>query len=232
MLTVINIKGYIDVVYKKLKCNNGMQDERITAIFDFIGGILKSPRAELDYGDDVQCLIAIMLSAQCTDVRVNLVTPELFARYKNLQDYATADREELEQLIYSTGFYRNKARNIVLMAQTVIKYYGGVIPSDVEKLVKLPGVGRKTASVFAEIYHNVPAIGVDTHVGRVSRRFGFTTATNPDVVERDLKEIFEQKNWGKYSLLMVLFGRYYCRSQHPICATIHGMPEHSCTENQ
>jgi len=161
--------------------------------------------------------VAIILSAQCTDIRVNIVTKELFKKYRTVQDYANANVKDLEKEIYSTGFYRNKAKNIITMAEAVISQHNGVIPNDLEELTKLAGVGRKTASVFLAEYHKLPALAVDTHVGRVARRLGLTQSNNPTVIERDLAKILDRDKWARYHLYMVLFGRYYCKSQRPLC---------------
>ena len=177
----------------------------------------ETPVCELDYSTDIDLLVAIMLSAQCTDKRVNMVTKNLFTRYKTIQDYANADPTELEKFIHSTGFYRNKAKNIIAMAQTVINDYNGQIPVELDQLVALPGVGRKTASVFLCEYHKVPAMPVDTHVGRLARRLGWSTSHSATIIERDLTAILPRENWANYHLLMVLFGRYYCTARNPKC---------------
>ena len=168
-----------------------------------------APKVELDYKTDVDLLVAIILSAQCTDVRVNKVTKELFKKYRTLEDYANA--VDLEQEIRSCGFFRTKARNIIAMAKV------GVIPAEIDELVKLPGVGRKTASVFLAEYYKKPAIAVDTHVIRVSNRLGLTKSKNPAIIERDLKKLFEEKDWRLVNLYLVLFGRYYCKAKKPQC---------------
>lgn len=177
------------------------------------------PRCELDYSTDLELLVAIILSAQCTDKRVNIVTKELFARCKGLDDYAIIDTAELEKIIYSTGFYRNKAKNIKAMAQAVIEKHKRVIPNKIEELSTLPGVGRKTASVFLCEYHKIPAIPVDTHVIRVANRLGLTKSCNPNIVERDLGKHFanSRDDWARLHLYIVLFGRYHCTARNPKC---------------
>ena len=197
-----------------------MQSEKIDKIFGYFTELFgEDPKCELNYSSDIELLTAIILSAQCTDVRVNKVTAELFQKYKTVQDFANADLKELEREIYSTGFYHNKARSIIDMAKAIVKQHGGKIPQDMESLVKLAGVGRKTASVFLSEYHNIPAIAVDTHVIRVSNRLEFTQSQNPVVIERDLKKLFDEKNWGKYHHYLVLFGRYHCTARSPKCET-------------
>ena len=209
--------------------NQTIQSERVNEVFAYFETLFGSdPVTELKYENDLQCIIAIILSAQCTDARVNMVTPKLFARFKTLEDFAGADIKELEKLIYSTGFYRNKAANIKAMAQMVLTRNGGQIPTSLDELVLMPGVGRKTASVFLAEFHKIPAIGVDTHVMRVARRFGFTTSKNPAIVERDLAKIFARENWKRYHQYMVLFGRYYCKARGPICNEIGVPVKHEC----
>ena len=195
-----------------------MQSDKTNKIFNFFESLYgPNPRCELNYSNDIQLLVAIILSAQCTDKRVNIVTKDLFKKYTTVADYANAKQSELEQLIYSTGFYRNKAKNIISMANAVVTCHNGRIPGDLEQLTNLAGVGRKTASVFLAEYYNKPALAVDTHVGRVARRLGYTTSKNPVIIERDLAKAFDQNNWARYHLYMVLFGRYICKSQNPSC---------------
>ena len=177
----------------------------------------ENPKCELDYTSDIELLVAIILSAQCTDKRVNIVTKQLFARYKTINDYAAADIGELEQMIYSTGFYHNKAKNIIALCKILRDEFGEKIPTSVEVLSKLPGIGRKTASVFMAEFHKVPALAVDTHVIRVGNRLGLTMHTDPLKIERDLAAIFDRENWGKYHLYLVLFGRYHCTAKNPKC---------------
>ena len=178
-----------------------------------------NPRCELDYTSDVELLVAIILSAQCTDKRVNIVTKELFVRCKSVEDFASISQSELERLIYSTGFYQNKAKNIRAMAQEILDKHDGKIPADIEALSALPGVGRKTASVFLCEFHKIPAIPVDTHIIRVANRLGFTKSRNPRIVERDLAKRFAdcKDDWARLHLYIVLFGRYYCTARNPKC---------------
>jgi len=195
-----------------------MQTKKIDKIFNYFEELFgNDPKCELNYSSDNQLLVAIILSAQCTDVRVNKVTATLFQKYKTINDFAQANITELEREIYSTGFFRNKAKNIIGMAKAVVEQHGGKIPLDINTLVHLSGVGRKTASVFLVEGHQIPAIPVDTHVIRVSRRLGFSTGNNPVQVERDLRKLFDEKNWCKYHLYMVLFGRYHCTAKNPKC---------------
>ena len=191
---------------------------KVTEIFEYMRELFgDEPKVELDYKTDIDLLVAVILSAQCTDVRVNIVTKELFKKYRTVQDYANANKEEFEREIHSCGFYRSKTKNIIGMARAVIADFGGRIPADIDDLVKLPGVGRKTASVFLADFHKLPAIAVDTHVIRVSNRLGLTKSKNPEIIERDLKDLIDKKDWRLVNLYLVLFGRYYCKAVKPIC---------------
>ncbi|MCL2228646.1 MAG: endonuclease III [Firmicutes bacterium] len=177
----------------------------------------EDPPLELNFSNELECIVAIILSAQCTDKRVNIVTKDLFKKYKTLEDYATADLEELEKDIYSTGFYHNKATNIISLCKNLLENHNGVLPNNIDELVKLPGIGRKTASVFLISCRGVPAFPVDTHVIRVSNRLGFTKHKDPEKIERDLKALFDEKDWGKHHFYIVLFGRYHCLAKNPKC---------------
>ena len=174
---------------------------------------------ELDYGDEFQLLVAVILSAQCTDKRVNKVTPALFERAGNPYLMADMEQEELEKYIFSCGFYRNKAKNILSMSKELIERFDGKVPNNLEKLQTLAGVGRKTANVVYSEAFNGDAIAVDTHVLRVSNRLGFVKTENPYVCEKALMEKFEKKEWGKLHLQLVHFGRYKCKAIKPECET-------------
>ncbi len=164
-----------------------------------------------------QLLIATILSAQCTDARVNLVTEDLFKKYRTLEDFATADLKELEQDIHSTGFYHNKAKNIIECTKTLVKEYGGVVPKDIEALTKLAGVGRKTANVIrGNVYHE-PSIVVDTHVKRISGKLGFTKEEDPVKIEFDLMKVLPKDHWILYNLQIIAHGRSICTARSPKC---------------
>ena len=180
------------------------------------------------YGTDYKCylnhenawqlLIATMLSAQCTDARVNIVTKDLFVKYPTLQAFADADIKELEKDIYSTGFYKNKAKNIIGCAKKLISEYGGEVPSDIESLTKLDGVGRKTANVIrGNIYHE-PSIVVDTHVKRISRLLGLTDSDDPVKIEHELMEKLPKEQWILYNIQIITLGRTICIARRPKCA--------------
>lgn len=172
---------------------------------------------ELDFRSPLELLVATILSAQCTDVRVNMVTPALFARYPTAADYAAADPAELEELIKSTGFYRNKAANIIGMAQAVCERHGGEVPRRMKDLVLLPGVGRKTANVVLGNAFNTPGITVDTHVGRLSRRLGLTDKEDPVAVEFDLASLLPRSEWTLWSHRLIFHGRRVCKARRPAC---------------
>jgi endonuclease-3 len=176
-------------------------------------------RCALRYTTALELMIATILSAQCTDVRVNLVTPALFARYRQALDYAHADPKELEALIASTGFFRNKARNIIACCRQLVERHGGEVPNTLEELVLLPGVGRKTANVILGNAFDTPGIAVDTHVGRLSRRLGLTQHTDPVKVECDLMDQLPKKEWTRFSHRMIFHGRQVCAARHPDCAS-------------
>src|SRR5690242_19363329 len=172
---------------------------------------------ELDFKSPLELLVATVLSAQTTDVRVNLVTPTLFARYPTAADYAGADREELEKIIQSTGFYHAKANSLMGLGQALCERYGGEVPRRLKDLVTLPGVGRKTANVVLGNAFGVPGITVDTHFGRLTRRFGWTTETDPVKVEAIVATLIPRKDWTDLSQRMIWHGRRVCHSRRPAC---------------
>ncbi len=173
---------------------------------------------ELDYETPVQLLVATILSAQCTDKRVNEVTPVLFSRYPTVADFAAADRAELEKAIHSTGFFRQKARFIQGAAQAIVHEYGGQVPDNMTDLLKLNGVARKTANVvLGEIYGIADGITVDTHVKRLAKRLGLAEAAEPQKVERELMAIIPPESWIEISHLLVFHGRRVCDARRPDC---------------
>lgn len=173
----------------------------------------------LDYKNEWQLLVAIILSAQCTDARVNMVTPVLFKALPRVQDYVTVPQAKLEKLIYSTGFYRNKAKNIKAAASALVSEHKGKIPDSMDALVEIPGVGRKTANVFLRVAHEkAEGIVVDTHIFRVSRRTGAASGKTPEQVERELMEGLPRKHWIAYGDLAIQHGRVLCHARKPDCA--------------
>jgi endonuclease-3 len=171
----------------------------------------------LQHQNALQLLIATILSAQCTDVQVNKVTPALFARYPDARAFADARLPELEKAIQSIGFFRTKARSIIRCCQQLVAEHGGAVPGTMEELVRLRGVGRKTANVLLGNCFGVPGLVVDTHVGRLSRRMGLTAETDPAKVERDLMRLIPKKEWTMFSHRMIFHGRRVCHARRPRC---------------
>jgi len=172
----------------------------------------------LDHRNAEDLLIATILSAQCTDERVNLVTKVLFAEYPDMPSMAKAPIETLESIVRPTGFYKNKAKNIKATAEFLTQYYGGKVPSDFDVLVTLPGVGRKTANVVMGNAYDVPTgVVVDTHVGRLSRRMGLTKHEDPEKVEKDLQKVIQKKDWIMFSHWLIWHGRKICKARTPLC---------------
>ena len=204
--------------HSKKSAGKRVTKERVTAVLDLL---------DKEYGTDVVCyldhtntlqlLIATMLSAQCTDARVNMVTPALFRKYKNAKAFANADLKELEEMIQSTGFYHNKAKNIIACCKTLVEEYGGEVPYDMEALTSLPGVGRKTANVVRGNSYGEPSVVVDTHVGRITRKLGFTKETDPEKVEYDLMKILPKENWIRYNMQIITLGRTICTARKTDC---------------
>lgn len=164
-----------------------------------------------------QLLIAVILSAQCTDARVNIVTKDLFVKYDSLEKFANADLKELEQDIKPTGFFHNKAKNIIACAKRLIEVYGGEVPSELEDLLTLAGVGRKTANVIRGNIYNQPSIVVDTHVKRISKRLGFTKEEDPEKIEYELMRKLPKDHWILYNIQIISFGRNICFARSPKC---------------
>ena len=172
---------------------------------------------ELNHRNPFELLAATILSAQCTDVRVNMVTPALFAKYPSPHELAVANIGDVETLVRSTGFYGSKAKNLIGMANGLIDRYGGEVPKEREELVTLPGVGRKTANVVRSVVFNLPGLAVDTHVGRLSRRLGLTKHEDPVKVELELNDYLPPEDWGGFSLRLILHGRRVCDARKPKC---------------
>lgn len=176
------------------------------------------PRTELTWATPWELLVATILSAQCTDARVNTVTPELFATWKTAEQMAGAEPAQIEEIIRSTGFFRNKARNLHASALKIVTEFDGRVPRTMEEMLTLPGVARKTANVVLSNAYGVQAgIAVDTHVKRITFRLGMTRQTNPDKVEQDLLKLFPQQSWGAVNHYLVLFGREVCVARKPRC---------------
>ncbi len=189
--------------------------ERVLALLDREYGT--DDRCYLDHETDYQFLIAVILSAQCTDARVNMVTPHLFRTFPTLEAFAEADLSLLEREIHSIGFYHAKAVNIIGCAKRLVSEYGGRVPDTMEELLTLPGVGRKTANVMLGNLYRKPSVVVDTHVKRISKKLGFTAETEPEKVEYDLMKILPEDHWILYNMQIITLGRTVCTARNPKC---------------
>ena len=196
--------------------------EQVHAIITELKRLYPDAKCSLDFSNPLELLVATQLSAQCTDERVNLVTRDLFKKYRSVEDYATASQEDLEQDIRSTGFYRNKAKNIRAASQLLITNYHGEVPAAMTDLLKLPGVARKTANVvLGNAFGIVEGFVVDTHIGRLARRCGWTENEDPVKVEQDLMRLIPRQDWLDVSHLLIFHGRAICQARKPLC--------HKCT---
>jgi endonuclease-3 len=194
-------------------------EERLPEIIRLLREAHPDAKCALDYTSPLELLIATILSAQCTDERVNKVTPVLFARWPTAQALAEADREELEQVIHSTGFYRNKAKNVQEACRRIVAEYGGEVPSNMADLLTLAGVARKTANVvLGNCYAIADGVVVDTHVKRLSERLGLSAQTDPEKIERDLMALAPREEWIDLSHLLIFHGRRFCDARKPKCA--------------
>lgn len=194
-----------------------MSEERIKKILSLLKKAYPDARLVLHYQNPLELLVATILAAQCTDERVNKVTETLFTKYQSVKDYACAEQDVFEQEIRSTGFYKNKAKNIIACGKELVERFGGKIPDIMDDLVTLPGVGRKTASVLLGNVFGKPALAVDTHVFRVSHRLELAKSNDPDKVEQELCKIIPQKKWTQSCLVMGTHGRRTCVARKPLC---------------
>jgi endonuclease-3 len=199
-----------------------MTGNKITDIISILKKEYPSAKIALEFKNPLQLLVSTILSAQCTDARVNIVTKELFKKYKTVSDYANADLKKFEQEIHSTGFYHNKAKNIINAAKIILTKFKGKVPNTMDGLLTLPGVARKTANiVLTNAYGIIEGIAVDTHVKRVAYRIGLTKNSDPEKIEQDLMKIVDRKDWGKLSNILIMHGRKICDAKKPDC-------EHCC----
>ncbi len=201
----------------KNKVNKDEAAQRVKKIQPILTKTYPDAKIALNYRNHLELLVAVILSAQCTDVRVNIVTKDLFKKYKSLTDWANADIKQIETDIKSTGFYRNKARNIKAACVAILEDFNGKVPDTMEQLLQLAGVGRKTANVILGNAFNTPGITCDTHVIRLSRRLGLSENGNPVKLEFDLADIVPKKNWTKFSDLLIFHGRNICKARKPDC---------------
>jgi endonuclease-3 len=193
-------------------------DKKISEIIELLRKENPDVGVALTHSTSLELLIATILSAQCTDTRVNEVTKKLFKKYRSIHDYIAASQEELEKEIYSTGFFRNKAKNIKKMCEILVNNFNGEVPETMEELLTLPGVARKTANiVLTGAFGKVEGIAVDTHVKRLSFRLGLTENTNPDKIEKDLMKLVPENLWDIISLLLIHHGRRVCTAKKPLC---------------
>lgn len=192
---------------------------RARKIIEILQRVYPTAHCELVFSNPLELLVATILSAQCTDKRVNMVTAELFQRYRTASDYARAGEEEMEEAIHSTGFYRNKAKNIRAMGAELVEKYNGEVPDTMDALIQLPGVGRKTANVvLGNAFGKNEGVVVDTHVSRVSHRLGLTTSRNPEKIERELMALIPREEWTNFSHWLIWHGRQRCYARKPDCA--------------
>jgi len=195
-----------------------MADDKANEILALLKNEYPEIKIALHYSNPLELLVATILSAQCTDKQVNVVTKKLFAKYRTLQDFVGISQEELEKEIYSTGFYRNKAKNIIAACKIIASEYNSKVPDTMEELLKLPGVARKTANiVLSGAFGKIEGMAVDTHVIRLSGRLGLTAHTDPEKIEKDLLKIIPKNDWDIFSLLLINHGRKVCTSRKPLC---------------
>ena len=193
--------------------------KRLRAIAETLERTMQHPKMELDHRSPWELLVATILSAQCTDQRVNQVTPSLFQRYPTATEMAAANLPELEELIRSTGFFKSKAKHLIACGKAVTERFSTQVPRTMEELLTLPGVGRKTANVILGNAFGQPGVVVDTHVKRVAKRLGLTKSDNPDLVEQDLQQLMPKSQWTAFSQRLLLHGRYVCLARKPQCRT-------------
>lgn len=199
---------------------------RAEQVFDALRKVIPAPETELEYRDPWQLLVAVILSAQCTDARVNQVTPRLFEQFPDVEAMAGVSSDDIFPFIRSISYPNNKAKHLAGSATLLVEEFGGQVPKTVDELVRLPGVGRKTAQVVASVAFDVPTLAVDTHVFRVANRIGIVRddATTPEKVERQLKRLLPEEEWGEAHHLLILHGRYTCTARSPKCASCVASP--------
>lgn len=212
-----NMRSYMDS-QETSRINMEKEKNRIEEIIKELKKAYPMSKTALNFETPLQILVATILSAQCTDEQVNKVTPGLFRKYKTAADFAQADPRELEEEIHSTGFYRNKAKSIILASKKIVDDFGGKVPDRMEDLITLQGVARKTANiVLSSGYHRAEGIAVDTHVKRLSLRLGLSQEKNPDKIEQDLIKLVPRKDWIDFNYMLVNHGREICQARKPDC---------------
>jgi endonuclease III len=210
----LNTWGISDI---KMHLSRSKMEKDIVSIISKLKQMHGEPRCELNYSNSLELTVATVLSAQCTDERVNRVTRSLFERYRTWQDYINVSDEELEEAIRPTGFYKNKVKSIKGIAREISERFNNRIPEDIDAFVTVKGIGRKSASLIIGLTYKAPAVVVDTHVIKVAGRIGLTGSNDPNVIEKDLKKAIPEILWMDFSLLLVLHGRYVCKAKRPEC---------------
>ena len=194
-----------------------MEKSKVNEILDYIEELFPDAHCELNYRNVFELIVAVSLSAQTTDKRVNEVTKVLFDKYSTAEELANANFEEVKEIIKPLGLAQNKARNIIALSKKLIEDFNGEVPSNMKDLVSLPGVGRKTANVILSEGFGIPAIAVDTHVSRVANRLGLSSETDVNKIEEDLMNLIDKERWHKAHHLLLFFGRYHCKAKNPLC---------------
>jgi len=194
-----------------------MPQKTVLKVISELSKLYPDAKTELFYKDPFQLLVAVILSAQCTDERVNMTTPVLFKRYPDAKKLAAAKLSDVEKIIHSCGFFRAKSKSITSASKSLLEKFGGKVPNTIEELVTLAGVGRKTASVVLNQAFDLPAIAVDTHVKRVSRRLGWAHTNDPQKIEFELRDLIPKKHWAKINTTLILHGRRVCKARKPLC---------------
>ena len=195
----------------------GPTKKQVGKILVILGRTYPDARCELNFTTPLELLVATILSAQCTDARVNLVTPHLFKKYRSAKDFASADPSVLEEEIRTTGFFRNKTKNIIACCEALVRDFRGAVPRTMDELVTLPGVGRKTANILLYNAYGIPGFGVDTHVVRVTNRLGLVDTEDPEKIEEALCQVIPQEEWGQATHLFIFHGRRTCKAKQPSC---------------
>ncbi len=215
---------------KKFPKSKKHKKQRLAEIIEILKEDYPEAKIQLQFRNDFQLMVATILSAKCTDKRVNIVTKDLFRKYPDVEDYVGLKQEVLEKEIYSTGYYKAKAKHIIAAANTLLSDFGGKVPGSMEELLKVPGVGRKTANVLLGHLYGIPAIVVDTHVIKLMNRLGIMDTKNPEVIERSLSELIPKKYWVMFTHYMISHGRTICTARKPKCH--HCRIEHLCPSGE
>lgn len=220
------------VQVKMIDRSNEPAENRIGDILNILTELYPGAKCTLDFTTCHELLVAAILAAQCTDERVNRVTPHLFAKYPNVEAFASAEYSELEDIVRPTGFFRNKTKAIIASARQIVSDYRGQVPDDIDELVKLDGVGRKTANLIIGVCYGRPAVIVDTHVTRVSRRLGLTEHKDPKKIEMDLRVLLPEDKMTVYNHLIVFHGREICKAPTPLCEICPLVPLCPCGQER